>query len=161
MKIQSLVLVSTILAGAMATAPVTFAQVKNGKGGGRGMYIPTEIETTKLANGTTVRAIRDKGFVTGDEPDNPFDKTCQDCLSTEVRAADGTLLEQKGHCIGIDGDGDTWSIWFDGGSKPSKWGILGGTGKFKGLEGGGTTKLERTWPDGRWIITWEGSWQTK
>lgn len=161
MRTRTLVLVSTALVGVVVAGSVAFAQAMKSKGSGRGMYAATETGSTKLANGTTVRFSHDTGFCTGNEPGNPFDGTCQDCFASEVVAADGSLIQRKGHCIGIDRDGDTWTLWFDGAANPGTWTIIGGTGKFKGMEGGGTHQLVQKWPDGRYTISWEGSWQVK
>lgn len=35
--------------------------------------------------------------------------------------------------------------------------VLGGTGTFSGMKGGGTTKKLHTWPDGSFLISWEGT----
>jgi hypothetical protein len=106
-----------------------------------------------LANGTTLRHQHSKGFVTGDEPGNPFDGGCQECFDSEVLAADGSVVSSMGHCQGVDRDGDVWTIW----TKADAWGFTGGTGKFKGIEGGGTAKVVNGSPDGRTIYTWDGT----
>lgn len=161
MKTRTLVLVSAALVSVVVAGSVALAQAKKGKGSGRAMYVATELDSTKLANGTTVRSFHEKGFVTGNEADNPFDQSCHDCFASEVLAADGSMIERKGHCLGVDRDGDTWTLWFDNSTKPGRWSLIGGTGKFKGFEGGGTSKLEQQWSDGRYAITWDGSWQVK
>jgi hypothetical protein len=35
---------------------------------------------------------------------------------------------------------------------------MGGTGKFEGIEGGGTFSAEAQWADGRGINSWEGTY---
>lgn len=139
---------------------VTISQAKEEKGSGRGMYTAKEVDSMKLADGTTVRNTHDNGFITGNEPGNPFDGTCHDCFATEILAADGSMIQRKGHCVGFDPNGSTWTISF-GEGKPGHWTIIGATGKYKGMEGGGTFDLKQRWPDGRYFITWDGTWEKK
>ena len=146
-----------ILVGAGTLA---LAQAKKEKASGRGMYSSTDVDKMTLLDGTTLLNTHDKGFLVGNEPSNPMDGNCHDCFATWILAADGSVIQRKGHCVGIDRAGDTWTIWF-GEGKPGTWGFIGGTGKFKGMVGGGTFDLVHKWSDGRYAITWEGSWEKK
>ena len=160
MRTRALVLVSVALVGVVVAGSMVYAQAKKEKGSGRGMYTSVEVDSMKLANGTTLVNTRDKGFLVGNEPGNPFDGNCHDCFATWILAADGSVIQRKGHCVGVARDGDTWTIWF-GEGKPGTWGFIGGTGKFKDMVGGGTFDLVHKWSDGRYDITWEGSWEKK
>lgn len=41
------------------------------------------------------------------------------------------------------------------------WGFTGGTGKYEGITGGGTTTTLAQMADGRTAITWDGTWTMK
>lgn len=155
MRTCTLVLVSAALVGVMAAGTVVRAELKKGKITGHDLMVPITVDSAKLANGMTVRHTNQKGFTTGNEPGNPFDGACQDCFFSDVLAADGSVVSSTAHCQGVDRDGDTWSVVT--GAKEGTWVFVGGTGKFKGIEGGGTYKIDKEWPDGRALGSWEGS----
>ena len=75
-----------------------------------------------------------------------------------MRDATGRGTVVSGHCDGVDADGDVWTIWYGGDEDGGDWGYMGGTGKFEGIEGGGTFSAESQWSDGRGINSWEGKY---
>ena len=155
MKTRTLVLVSAAVVGVVVAGSVVRAELKKGKITGRSVMVATVLDTTKLANGTTVRHTHSKGFTVSNDPGSPFDGACEDVFLSDVLAADGTVVSSTASGDGVDRDGDAWS--FVSGTQPGTWVYAGGTGKFKGIEGGGTYKLEKEWPDGRAIYSWEGT----
>jgi hypothetical protein len=155
MKTRTLVLVSAAVASAVVTVSVARAELKKGKIIGRSLMVATVLDSTKLANGTTVRHTHSRGFTVSNDPGSPFDGASEDVLLSDVLAADGTVISITASGDGVDRDGDTWS--FVSGTQPGTWVYVGGTGKFKGIEGGGTYKVEKEWPDGRTIFSWEGT----
>ncbi len=155
MKTRTLVLVSAAVVGVVVAGSVVRAELKKGKVTGRSVMVATVLDNTKLANGTAVRNTHAKGFTIGNEPGNPFDGACEDCFFSDVVAADGSVVSSVVHCLGIDRDGDVWNV--TSGAKEGTWVLVGGTGKFKGIEGSGTVKTDKEWPDGRVIYTWEGT----
>jgi hypothetical protein len=130
-------------------------------GSGTGAYAVDVIGEFELSDGSTGSQAIHTGFVFGDDPSNPFDNSIQTCAGTSVEAADGSTFAARGYCDGIDGDGDLWWIWWASSPDGGKWGLMGGTGKWVGVRGGGTTQQVAQWPDGRYIITWEGTWTTE
>ena len=124
-------------------------------------YIPVHSASEKLANGDTSQMMHLKGVVLTDDSSTSLHLAMQDCVGTTVIPADGAPPDGAGYCAGTDADGDLWWIWWHNGPDGNNWGFLGGTGKFKGIEGGGTTDQLVMGADGRQAISWKGSWTTK
>ncbi len=127
-------------------------------GSGTVTYVPVASETMQDSSGKTITRDHLKGVILASDPGIKFHLATQDCKGTTVVSAYGNDLVVKGYCDAIDRDGDVWWLWYDGTAQGSTWGILGGTGKYAGMTGGGTTTTEKPAPDGRFVIHWEGSW---
>lgn len=128
---------------------------------GKTYYVPQSTETVELADGTALVRMTLKGFVHAESPGSPFDVATQTCSGSQLMAADGTPGTGCGECEAIDGDGDIWWLWYRSEGPNSTWGFIGGTGKWAGLQGGGTHDRTATWPDGRFTGSWKGSWETR
>ncbi len=72
--------------------------------------------------------------------DKIFENFTHSCMGT-IRIMDGETLS-KGYCKYMGPDGDFFIVSFDGpgGAKPTPWEYIYGTGKWKGVKGGGTVK---------------------
>lgn len=130
-------------------------------GSGHAFRVPKASETYKLADGRSVQRESDVGYLTTAQPDNPLNMNTQDCSGTTVVSTDGKTASGSGYCVSFDADGDTAWMWWRGDLDGGTWGFTDGTGKFKGVEGGGTWKTKQRSPDGKFIDTWEGTWQMK
>jgi hypothetical protein len=130
-------------------------------GSGQGFYVPKTTTTYKLADGRSVQQASSAGTLTAAQPDNALNMNSQDCDGTTVLSADGKTGTGSGYCVNFDKDGDAAWMWWRGDLTGGTWGFVDGTGKFKGVDGGGTWKTARQWPDGKFVNSWEGTWQTK
>jgi hypothetical protein len=130
-------------------------------GSGYGLYIRKSRDSNKLSDDRRIDQETNTGYLTTAQPDNPLNMNTQTCTGTTVTSADGKTGTGSGYCASVDADGDVTWMWFRGDLNAGTWGFLDGTGKFKGIEGGGTWKTKQRSADGRLINTWEGSWQTK
>jgi len=141
--------------GLLALAGTSAAQTYELKG--RSTWSPESTSTMTLADGRTVTRQVLKGTAIADDPSTPLSLASQDCMFTTVTAADGKSFNSGGFCDGVDKDGDVY--WAVGTSTQNggEWHYIGGTGKFEGLEGGGTYQLALEWPDGKVMATWEGT----
>lgn len=136
------------------TALVMFsAQATAADWTGKAFYRPVSEETVKLSDGRTLVRSVVAGYVYGDSAGNPFDMLHQTCSSTTIVAADGKGTEQFGHCDALDTSQNLFVLSFH----DNEWRIEGGTGAFAGMKGGGTTKAIHSWPDGSYLISWEGT----
>jgi hypothetical protein len=146
------------LAAILVVGVVGSAGAQQMSGGGFVALVPKPAETTETPDGRVLQMVRVDGIVFGDEENNPFGMATQSCAGTVVLSTDGSDVMAKGYCDGVDLDGDVWWItWeetLDGGS----WNLLGGTGKFEGVSGGGQTSRVAEWPDGRYVVRWDGTW---
>ena len=138
---------------ALVLSPAAFAD----SGKGQAFYEPTVRESVELADGRVLSRVSVSGFVIGSTMDNPFHMVNQHCSGTEITTAGEAMPTSFGSCEGMDRDGDIFFISYSG----PTWQILGGTGKFDGLTGGGTTAITHAWPDGKYVIDWEGTWKMK
>jgi hypothetical protein len=138
-----------LLAALAVAAPVAAA----GDFAGHAIYRPASADVTTFADGRTMTRSIENGFVYGEGAGNPFDKMIQNCYSIAMAKPGSDAVEQFGHCEGLDKDEDLFVLNFHG----DTWTISGGTGKFAGMKGGGTTKVIQTWSDGSYLISWTGT----
>jgi len=121
-------------------------------------FTTTSSEEMPLGDGRVLMRVVQSGMVFADDPASPLDRTATTCTGSTVMDATGRATVVSGHCDGVDADGDVWTIWYGGDEDGGDWGYMGGTGKFEGIEGGGTFSAESQWSDGRGINSWEGTY---
>lgn len=143
-----------------ATSPLS-AQMQEGSGEGTVTYIPAVMETSDRADGTMLQFAHMQGLVTATDTAIPFHMSSQDCVGANVATAEGMLVQGHGACYGVDTEGDVWWIWYSNNPDGGTWGFLGGTGKYEGIEGGGTTQSNLPTAEGRLHVAWQGTWQMK
>lgn len=124
---------------------------------GTGSYVTVSSSSVKQANGGTVVHETFKGIVLSNVPGSIINATSQTGSGTTFLDADGNLVLSMGYADGVDGDGDVFWIWWKTTPEKRTWGYTGGTGKFKGIKGGGTTRLIAYFPGDRSAISWEGN----
>ena len=155
------------LSAVAAAAFLLLATVSGAKGGqkvtgsGHAFRVPKASETYKLSDGRSVQQESDAGYLMAAQPDNPLNMNTQNCSGTMIASADGKTGTGSGYCISFDSDGDAAWMWWRGDLDGGTWGFMDGTGKFKGVDGGGTWKTKQRSADGKFIDTWEGTWQMK
>lgn len=103
-------------------------------------------ETTVIdsAGGTTILAMHARGLSDSMTPGGAFDNQTYECRS--VANASKTGVEFTGRCTFVDMDGHKALGAFSGNPKGWTWKFLSGTGKYEGIEGGGTTKPLKQYP---------------
>ena len=126
-------------------------------GSGTVTYAPAMVETVELPNGGMMQRSHIMGIVLADDPSNSIHLASQDCFGTTVVSADGTAVG-NGYCDAVDANGDRWWIWWHNSPDANTWGFMGGTGKYEGIKGGGTTTPLAQMADGRTAIMWDGHW---
>lgn len=160
MSMKRILWVSSV--GALVSLAVSSSiQAAEVKGSGSLIYVPVASETSKLPDGRIVQRSHIKGIVRADDTNVSFHLASEDCSGTTVIAADGNTAVGNGYCDAVDKDGDVWWLSWHSGPDGDTWAFIGGTGKYEGIKGGGTTKLEIRWPDGRLAMRWDGTWQMK
>ncbi len=149
-----------ILAGTMvlllSLAPGSYAQERSHSGDFA--FMITASEEMPLGDGHVLTRVVQSGMVFADDPASPIDRTATTCTGSTVMDATGRATVVSGHCDGVDADGDVWTAWYGGDEDGGDWGYMGGTGKFEGIEGGGTFSAESQWSDGRGINSCEGTY---
>lgn len=151
----------TILGSAAILAFAPNVQAEEITGSGTVTYLTKVISKSKLADGNSLNNMFMKGMVIASDENVPVHLSRQDCTGATIVAPTGEQLEGAGSCNGLDRDGDIWWIWWRNTSESRLWGFLGGTGKYQGVEGGGTTEVLSAAPDGRVAVTWQGKWVMK
>lgn len=124
-------------------------------------YIATPMGQSPLGDGRILSRVHLKGMVVASDPSVSLHLASQDCVGTTLLDAGGVQTYGAGTCDGVDADGNTWWIWWRNTPQERTWSFIGGTGKFEGVSGGGTTKVLGATEDGRLTISWEGRWSTK
>lgn len=131
------------------------------EGQGQAFYEPEVLDTVKLSDGSVISRVSLSGFVNASDGNNPFHMVNQYCSGTSILAPGQSEPTAYGYCEGIDRDGDAFFISWANKPEGNTWQLLGGTGKFDGMSGGGTTKTKYTWADGKYVIDWQGTWTMK
>lgn len=141
--------------------PVAMEAAEKHTSKGHATYVQTG-ESFKLPDGRSAMRQTSRGFVMTDDPNDPLNMTSQNCVGTALMTSAGAPATAYGYCDAVDRDGNVWWIWWSTAGETGKWGFLGGTGKFDGVKGGGTTRTAAVWPaEGKLVITWDGAWETK
>lgn len=128
---------------------------------GRNLFTPGVEEVQELPGGGYLSRLHYHGFNISENPNDPLHLAAMDCIGLELHRPDGTWTG-SGTCQHIDSDGDILWDWWQGDATGGTWGYTRGTGKFAGATGSGTwSTAETEFPDGRWIVPWEGTLITK
>lgn len=104
----------------------------------------SEATVIDSAGGTTILATHVRGLSDSMTPGGPFDNQTYECRS--VANASKTSVEFTGRCTFVDMDGHKALGAVSGNPKGWTWTFLSGTGKYEGIEGGGTTKPLKQYP---------------
>ncbi len=142
-------------------SPLAMAWAENVTVSGSATYIQNWGETVMLEDGGRLERIHLKTILHDDSPDSPLNMNTQDCTGTGIFDASGNFVMNSGHCQATDLDGDHWSMWYHHTPQGNTWGVVGGTGKFAGATGGGTTVVQTAHADGRVFLTYEGTVEMK
>ena len=129
-------------------------------GSGTVTFVGNHIGSRGIANGNSLGQDHLRGVMIADDAANPLNLAAQDCIGSSIVAKDGVPGEDAGYCDGIDKDGDVFFMWYRNKDADNRWGFLGGTGKFEGITGGGTTTYVAGEPADRLVVKWEGKWTT-
>jgi hypothetical protein len=140
----------------LAVAPGSPAQERSDSGDFA--FMTTSSEEMALGDGNVLMRVVQSGMVFADDSSSPLNRSATTCSGSMVMDASARATVVSGHCDMVDTDGDVWTIWYAGDQQGGDWGYMGGTGKFEGIEGGGTFSAESQWSDGRGINSWEGTY---
>lgn len=149
---------TTVLSLAAAGAISLPAAAAEVAGSGTVTYIFRHLGDRPIAGGNALGQDHLKAIILADDPANPLNMTEHDCLGGSIIGPNGDTGNGAGYCDGIDKDGDVYFIWYRNDGADRRWGFLGGTGKFAGVDGGGTTEVVGGTPDGRVVVKWQGKW---
>jgi hypothetical protein len=142
--ILSLCLVSASQAGALHISGTVNYDIKH-------------LSDQKLsADGLVLSRDQLTGTIKSTPPGDKIDGSIQTCIGAMVLKA-GKAISGNGYCDTVDADGHVWWLTWSAGSEKSNWTVVGGTGKYLGLSGSGTTfsidadlqsAASTTWPQG-------------
>lgn len=136
MKMRTLILAAGI------AAPLACAA----QGGTYDLKLCNTSEATVIdsAGGTTIFATHARGLSDSMTPGGEFDNQTYECRSVANASKSG--VEFTGRCTFVDMDGHKALGAVSGNPKGWTWKFLSGTGKYEGIEGGGTTKPLKQYP---------------
>jgi hypothetical protein len=106
---------------------------------GYNTHVLISAEVTEPAKGHSLMTFRNHDMLVTNDPKHILNMAMGECAGTMLTTPDGKMAG-AGYCLRRDNDGDTQSIdWiWPKGAERGTWKSTGGTGKFAGLEGGGT-----------------------
>lgn len=115
----------------------------------------TSTKRITLPNGNTAILSHFFEMTTTDNANDPMDHLAGSCSSQSIVSRDGETLAGSGVCFSKDSDGNSLTRWFkldETGTTRcphgcGSYGYLAGTGKFKGVTGGGTWKQTHKFGD--------------
>ncbi|CAN5159695.1 hypothetical protein BH18GEM1_BH18GEM1_13120 [soil metagenome] len=156
LRMQSLVVLAGAALLATVLVPEAFGQ---GTVSAKGKFtFSASSESVSLPGGRTLQRTVSNGIILTDDPSSPLNESATTCTGGTVVSASSEPGAGSGYCDAIDKDGDVWTLWWRNDAHGGPWGYISGTGKFEGIEGGGTWAEGPQWPDGRGINTWEASY---
>lgn len=144
----------TMTLASFVLAPVAFAQPM--AVAGLAAYVSTGSDVTELADGRMIDATTSSTVLIEDDSQSPLHLMSQDCSGTNLLGADGALMQSVGSCVAVDSDGDIFWISFVNPPSGGTWRYTAGTGKFAGIEGGGTSEVTAIGHGGQVTIRYEG-----
>ena len=98
------------------------------------------------------------GIIRNEKDGGPFDRSFLRCIGVAAMVAG--QFSDSGTCTETDKDGDKIFITYGVGT----FTFIGGTGKYKGMAGGGTVKADVAFQDkknGAYILAFEKHWAIK
>jgi hypothetical protein len=124
---------------------------------------------TKLPDGTSVSHATYGEFAATNDPNHPFNNQMGTCMSKNVPSEAGGSVVSAGACALSTPDGSTiWSWWrqdksgtADCPNSCGTWGVVQGTGVFKGVTGTGQWETVATYPDQSSIGVWDLKYEKK
>jgi hypothetical protein len=144
-KMHGLVAASALL---MSSAGLTWAQQKIEEAGTD--FVVRDNHLSELEEGHIVVLVNTKGITMTDDASHPLNMTAVDCKGIFDEFSDGSY-KGNGYCIGTDREGhkliSRWSENSD--TAESRYEVTGGTGKFEGAKGEGTSTLTEVSPGRR------------
>ena len=145
-------LTSIMLAGLGAAAAAEEHAVS-----GTVTYLITPLSTAPAANGGKFMQNQLKGVILSNDSSSALHLGAHDCSGTSLYDAKDMLVQGAGSCSAVDADGDIWWSWYHNTSTERRWTVIGGTGKYAGMTGKGTVTVLGASPDGRLVISWQGT----
>ena len=143
--IIAVIVLAVVFAGGVAFAEkVTLS--------GATYYVTVEEEDLKVPGCQIMRTRSVTGFAVAEHETYPRNGTC---FTTSIIEADGDSWVGGGYCYEVDEDGDSTWLWLELADTGGTFGFIRGTGKYQGVSGGGTSKVIRTWEDGKFQVAWE------
>jgi hypothetical protein len=148
----------------IVAAPAVFGG-DSGTASGRFATHTMSTDATDLPDGGRVEIAHYYQATFSDQEGFPLDNTSSDCVGMYVFSKTGAVASASGTCFGTDADGNMISLWWrheQGGTAScpnmcGSWGYFDGTGKLKGISGGGTFNQTTLFPEGS-TGTWKGSY---
>ncbi len=144
-----------------ASLPLQPADAEALKASGTTTYVPTSSDVTPLSEEANLLRTQSRSVLMADDPELPFHLSNQDCAGTYLLDANGQVDTGRGYCDVIDGDSDIWWLSWTTKGDDGTWEVMGGTGKYDGMTGSGTSKVLSQAADGRFVVRWEGTWELK
>ena len=133
-----------------------FGQMEYNATGGIALT-PEVVGTVDLPDGNVLVKTMSSGFIWTNEEGIVGGNGSMDCSNFSTVGPEGDQLDGAGTCVGLDPDGDLWWSWATGAGE-GEWGLTGGTGKYAGINGGGTWKVQVQFADGKVTNEWQGTW---
>jgi hypothetical protein len=137
------------------------AQADNHKETGTVIWVQTSSESAELPSGLTAKRMINGGISLADDPESVFHNAKQISAGTDIYDEDGEWVGSYGYGEIRDSDGDlAFYSYSNTPDTDAVWTLLGGTGKFEGISGGGKSEPTHM-ADGRQVHKWKGSWKLK
>lgn len=131
--------------------------------------MPGHAEEMELPNSQVLRQAAYRMVAFADDPASPMHNISSHCTSATVVTGDGGPVSNTGYCFNMDAAGNGYSMWWQETeastetcpARCGRFGVYGGYGKFDGMSGMGTWRIEAELADRTAMGTWELSHDMK
>ena len=120
------------------------------------LFNPGDTKEFNLPDGGRVEDAALSGFTIMGDTSDPLHMSSHDCQGRTVFDADGNTVQGGGFCTMGDKDHEVVWIWWAEDADGRTWGVIAGTGKYKGATGSGTWDPTKVWPSGKVEEAWRG-----
>ena len=158
---RSLILISALVAGSLLAVNANAQPVEAHIETGRGFSVNSTntSDTVPIGMGRALVNVHSWGLFSTDDPVSRFNNSHYDCYGTYLIDEAGDSPDGRGYCTGVAVSGDVWWIRWDGDRSGGDWSLVGGTGAFEHITGGGQWSNQAGFAPTESITVWEGTWE--
>lgn len=112
-----------------------------------------------LPNGGKLLTRQSSGIFFTSDTTLSFNGSSYECVYSVHVPSNDPKGRGHGQCYGVDSQGSIWWVQLKGSRNYGTWSFLDGTGRYKGVKGGGSWDATATAGPKKFVTTWKGQWE--